>query len=56
MLSCCWTFFADRSWYDQTLQADQYAMDRYVWRSIGRQDLLGDVSDDETTDSYSDSV
>lgn len=38
------------SWYDQTIQAGQYALDRFVWRSLGRQDLLGEGSEDDESE------
>ncbi|KAI5453571.1 hypothetical protein NCC49_005397 [Naganishia albida] len=38
-------------WYDQTIQAGQYALDRYVWRSLGRQDLLGERSENGESES-----
>jgi hypothetical protein len=39
------------SWYDQTIQADRYALDRYVWRTLGRQELLGEGSEDDESES-----
>jgi hypothetical protein len=41
-----------RSWYDQTIHAGQYALDRFVWRTLGRQDLLGEASEDESESEY----
>ncbi|GHJ83994.1 hypothetical protein NliqN6_0396 [Naganishia liquefaciens] len=38
-------------WYDQTIQANTYALDRYVWRSLGRVDLLGEVDDESDDDT-----
>ena len=34
------------SWYDQTIDPEKYALERLVWRLMGRSDIV-DGADDE---------
>jgi hypothetical protein len=35
------------SWYDQTIDPEKYALERFVWRQLGRRDIVDGPGGDE---------
>jgi len=46
-LPAFWICLASYSWYEAPFRPDWYAMEQYVWKSLGRADLCDEDEDEE---------